>query len=147
MAETTPEYPFNQALFIEQYPEFAVQSVQSSLPGYWTIANSYVDNLDSFLLNGADLQLALNLMTAHIAKVFQLIGLGKTSVIVTGASEGTVSLTAAPPPALDGWKWWLGTTEYGKMLWALLDAKASGGAYVGGRPERSAFRKVFGGFW
>jgi hypothetical protein len=50
------------------------------------------------------------------------------------------------PPAANAWQYWLNTSPYGMQLLALLQAKGVGGLYVGGLPERDAFRKVYGVF-
>jgi hypothetical protein len=143
----TPQFIFNQTLFTQLFPEFAAEQYASALPSYWNMACSYIQNQNSFPLNNDDLLLALQQMTAHIAKVYALIAAGQVAVPVTGAAQGSVNLSAMPPPAKNGWQWWLATTEYGKMLWPLLQNNAAGGFYVGGTPERSAFRRVGGGFW
>ena len=57
-----------------------------------------------------------------------------------------VTVTNMPPPVKNGWQFWLATTPYGMQLWALLKRMAGAGLYIGGLPERRAFRKVFGTF-
>ncbi|MNJ79317.1 hypothetical protein D3C77_772930 [compost metagenome] len=44
------------------------------------------------------------------------------------------------------WSYWLGMTPYGMQLMALLKVCTGGGLYVGGLPERAAFRSVGGIF-
>jgi hypothetical protein len=71
---------------------------------------------------------------------------GNAPGVMTGATEGTVSVSLQAPPAKDAFSWWLATTPYGAQLRALLLARSAGGFYVGGLPERAAFRKVGGIF-
>lgn len=90
---------------------------------------------------------ALWLMTAHLLQLGVIIGTSGTGTpgIVTGSKVGEVSVTlAAPPYGSSPWRYWLMQTPYGAQLLALLDAQAAGGFYIGGLPERAAFRKVGG---
>jgi hypothetical protein len=92
---------------------------------------------------------ALGLMTAHLLALGVIIAQNNYSGqvgIVTAATIDGVSITLAPPPQRGQWRWWLNTTPYGAQLVALLDAQAAGGFFIGGLPERSAFRRVGGGF-
>ncbi|XYQ53307.1 DUF4054 domain-containing protein [Pectobacterium carotovorum] len=99
-------------------------------------------------LRGECLKNALYLMTAHLLWSAHLIAKGQTTAnVVTGATISKVSVTMLPPPAKSAWQFWLSTSPFGLQLWALLNIKAAGGAYVGGLPERSAFRKVGGVFF
>jgi hypothetical protein len=65
---------------------------------------------------------------------------------VVSASEGSVSASFVAPPVKDGLEYYLSGSQYGQMLWAMLRVSAAGGAYIGGLPERSAYRKVYGTF-
>lgn len=89
---------------------------------------------------------ALNLMTAHLLALGVIITQGNQGGVVVGATIDSVSVTLAPPPMRDQWRYWLNTTPYGAQLIGLLEAQAVGGFYVGGLPERAAFRKVGGYF-
>ena len=92
---------------------------------------------------------AVYLMTAHLLAVGILIAQnnyqGQVGV-VTGANVDSVSITLIPPPVRSQWRWWLNATPYGAQLVALLDMQSAGGFFVGGLPERLAFRKVAGVF-
>lgn len=93
---------------------------------------------------------ALYLMTAHLLALGVIIAQGNYSGqpgIVTASTVGDVSVTLQPPPERGQWRWWLNLTPYGAQLIALLDAQSVGGFFVGGLPERSAFRKVGGIFY
>lgn len=145
---TTPA--LDPTAFAAMFPALASVSTPA-LQGYWTMANGYI--AESFALTGDRLQLALNLMTAHLAQSFQIINGpsgngagGSTPGVVIGGSEGSVSASMAPPPTKSGWQYWLATTAYGQQLWALLQIRGAGGFYIGGSLERASFRKA-GGVW
>ena len=92
---------------------------------------------------------ALYLMTAHLLALGAIIAQNNYSGqvgVVQGAVVDHVQITLTPPPVKSQWQWWLNTTPYGAQLLGLLDAQAAGGFYVGGLPERAAFRKVGGIF-
>lgn len=112
----------------------------------WKMASCFISQGRS--LKGECLENALYLMTAHLLWSGWMISQGQTSAnIVTGATISKVSVSMQPPPAKSAWQFWLASTPYGLQLWALLNIKAAGGAYVGGLPERTAFRKVGGVFF
>lgn len=92
---------------------------------------------------------ALYLMTAHLLALSVIIAQNNYSGqvgVVQGAVVDHVQITLTPPPVKSQWQWWLNTTPYGAQLLGLLEAQAAGGFYVGGLPERAAFRKVGGIF-
>lgn len=92
---------------------------------------------------------ALYLMTAHLLALGVIIAQNNYSGqvgVVQGAVVDHVQITLTPPPVKSQWQWWLNTTPYGAQLLGLLDAQAAGGVFVGGLPERAAFRKVAGIF-
>lgn len=143
-------HTFNVTSFRAQFAEFsnATTYPDGTLSAYFTMATSYVTPTDSVfgLLSGDVLQLALDLMTAHLAKSFSLLNAGQTTVMVQGSTEGSVSVSLTPPPNKNAWQWWLGTTGYGMQLRALLEVQSAGGYYFGGLPERAGFRKIYGVF-
>ena len=85
-------------------------------------------------------------MTAHLVFSNDLINAGQTSVLVTGSTIGSVSVSLQPPPQTDQFSWWLNTTPYGQQLDALLSIRSVGGIYLGGSSERKGFRKIGGSF-
>ena len=92
---------------------------------------------------------ALYLMTAHLLALGVIIAQNNYSGqvgVVQGAVVDHVQITLTPPPVKSQWQWWLNTTPYGAQLLGLLEAQAAGGFFVGGLPERAAFRKVAGIF-
>ena len=132
-----------------RFPEFS-QLTDAQIEMAWDSATSYIADYDNFLLSGKRLQLALNLMTAHIVQL-RVMALSKDNSsmptgVLTSASEGSVSVSFSPPPFKNGLETWLAMTPYGLELWALLSMAIAGGFYVGGKPETAAFRDVGGRF-
>lgn len=142
-------HTFNYALFQQQCPEFATAPTQDILQVYFDMATQYANPDDNWCggFNGAGLDLVLNLLTAHIAKIQQLVAAGQDSVIVTAATIDKVSISLMQPPVKDSFQYWLMTTPYGKQILALARAKFGGGFYAAtGLHERHGFRKVGGTF-
>jgi hypothetical protein len=142
------EHTFDSVAFRAQFPAFTstTKYPDEQLSGYFIMATMYIYPKDRGGICGDQLQLCLNLMTAHLAWLNQLIISGNTSAApVTGATidKVTVSLEA-PPFGTSMWKYWLSTTPYGKQLAALLRILSRGGGIVGGSPEGLAFKGVFG---
>ena len=92
----------------------------------------------------------LQLMTAHLLALGVIIARGNYSGqpgVVLNSKVGDVQVGLAQPPyGTSPWRYWLMLTPYGQQLLALLDTLAVGGQYVGGLPERAAFRQVGGVF-
>jgi hypothetical protein len=65
---------------------------------------------------------------------------------VVSGTEGSVSASFVAPPVKTGLEYYLSSSVYGQMLWAMLNVSSAGGEYIGGLPERHAFRKVGGTF-
>lgn len=138
-------HTFDLTTFQATFPEFAATN-PVALAAYWDMATQYLNPNDGCMLSGRVLQLALNFTTAHLAKLMALAGAGKTSGVATGATEGSVSVSMAPPPFRSGWEFWLSTTPYGLQLWALLQVQTAGGTFIGPSLERASFRKAGGVF-
>ena len=142
-------HTFNYALFQQQCPAFASSPSESVLSAYFTMATSFADPNDSWCggFSGANLDLVLNLLTAHIAQQQAMIAAGQDTVIVTAATIDKVNVSLLAPPVKDSFQYWLMTTPYGKQVAALARAQFAGGFYAAvGLPERKAFRKVYGSF-
>lgn len=121
-----------------KYPDPTIQ-LNSAL------AQGYVS--EGCNLKGDLYEMAWYLMTAHLLWIDHLLALGQTTVGVTvGATVDKVSVTTAAPPTRTGWQYWLATTPFGMKLWAFLMMQSGGGWYIGGSPERSAFKGVAGRF-
>ncbi len=147
---------YDDTKFRAQFPYFADTTAwpEPFLSSCWDMASEFIstDDCPCRNLSGKSLQLALDLMAAHIA---YLLG-SPTAVgedagasvggLITNASIGAVSVGIMAPPAKDGWSYWMNQSPYGQQLLALFAIKSVGGFYVGGLPERSAFRKVGGTF-
>ncbi len=142
------QHTLDIAAFRAMFPAFAdvAKYPDVTLSMWWTMATSYIHDYDNCLICGDTLQLALNLMTAHLAQSFTLIGAGQVPGVVTSATEGSVSVSMEPPPAKSAWAYWLSTTPYGLQLWALLQTLTVGGFTIGGLPESSGFRRAYGIF-
>ena len=140
---------FDVAGFRARYTVFAdtARYPDATLQGYFDQGICYVDNTTGGCLSESCRTSALWAITAHICRLNELIEQGKTPGIETSASVGSVSVSITPPPfGTSQWSWWLNTTAYGQQLQALLAGQVAGGLYIGGRCERSAFRKVGGRF-
>jgi hypothetical protein len=141
------EHIFDSVAFREQFPAFTstTKYPDGQLSGYFTMATAYIFPSDWGGMSGAQLQLALDLMTAHLTWLNQLIIAGNTSAApVAGATIDKVSVSLVPPESKSAWAYWLNSSSYGKQLLALLRILSRGGGIVGGAPEGLAFRGAFG---
>lgn len=147
---TTIVPTFNETNFRLQFPAFAdaTDFPTAQLNGWWTMGTAYINlnNNAGWDFTSKQLQLALDLMCAHLAKSFTMINAGIPSVVVQGTSEGTVNVSMTPPPVKTAFGWWLATTPYGSQLRALLRAVANVGLFVGGSNENLGFRRAGGYF-
>lgn len=142
-------HTYDDAMFRAQFPAFAstTEYPEALLSGYFTMATCYVDANDYCRLSGDCLQLALNLLTAHLVAANAASPADGGGVgIVSASSIDKVSVTFQIPAGSGPFVAWLNKTGFGQQLAALLRVKSSGGAYIGGWPERAAFRKSFGAF-
>lgn len=145
---------FDADQFRQALPAFAdeTQYPDAILQVYWDTATCYISDQDYGCLTGACRRQALNLMTAHLCVISENaqkgsdVSSGQVTNFITSSTVDKVSVSVAQPPAKDQWSWWLSTTPYGQQLQALLSANIAGGLYIGGLPEKSAFRKVGGVF-
>lgn len=133
------------------FPPFAdpVKFSDAFIQIQFDIATSYISPNVWGTMSESARTYALWLQTAHLLQLGVIIGAQGTGVpgIVTGSKVGDVQVTLASPPyGTSPWRYWLALTPYGAQLLALLDTQAAGGWYVGGLPERAAFRKVGGVF-
>lgn len=115
---------------------------------FFTNGTSYISNYNRGALNGENRQLALYLMTGHLAALNDMVNANDGSVpgYVKDASVDKVKVSLQPPPAKNQFQFWLGLTPWGQQLLPLLCIASAGGFYVGGRPEGLAFRRTYGGF-
>lgn len=143
-------HTFDVAAFRLQFPQFAdaTKYPDALLSGYFQMATCYISPDDYACgLHGDCLQLALNLMTAHLAALGALDSTGQGTVgIITSSTIDKVSVTQQVPTTKSAWQFFLSKTPYGIQLWALLGVKSAGGWMVGGSIERRGFRKAGGVF-
>lgn len=141
-------HTFNYPLFQQQIPAYASSPAQSVIEAYWETGTAYISADDACGgLQGAALDLALNLLAAHLAYINGLIANGQDTVVVTGSTIDKVSVTLLAPPVKGMFQFWLATSPYGKQLLAMLAVKSAGGwSITKGIPERRAFRKGGGTF-
>ena len=145
---TTPT--FDDERFRNQFPAFenTTDFPPEQLDGWWVMGTAYINIQNGYPwnFNTAQLQLAADLMCAHLGQSFTLINSGIPTVLVQGTAEGTINVSLTPPPVKSAFGWWLSTTSYGQQLRVLLKAVAGVGLFVGGWVERSGFRKAGGVF-
>lgn len=135
---------FDIAAFRVNFPAYADETAypDSLITAKSEIALCYISEN-----SGCDcFEYAWQLMVAHLLYIDDLIAGGGVVGQVTGATVDKVSVTIAPPDTKGGYSYWLSTTPYGNQLRALLKRCSIGGAYIGGRSERSAFRSAGGTF-
>lgn len=140
---------FDVVAFRALFPQFAdpTKYPDATLSGYFSMATCNISACDNSAISGDCLQLALNLMTAHIGSIFAAISSGGATIgIKTSASVDKVSVSEAPPPYTTAWQFWLAKSPYGQQLAFILSGHAAGGFYFSGLPEEAAFRKVGGMF-
>lgn len=134
---------FNPETFRGLFPAFvdSVQYPDNILQIYWDTATAYASdtvycNNRSFKLSQQTL--ALNLMTAHVATLSQGAATGQMTGVITASSIDKISVTLAPPPVPNQWRYWLNQTPYGAQLLALYEVASVGGFFVGGRAVRGS---------
>lgn len=139
---------FDPEAFRLAFPAFADETKypDDTLQLYWDEGTCYISDKDCGRLRGGCRQQALNLMVAHLATLSAMIAIGNNPGVITSSGIDKISVGIMPPPVRSQFQYWLSTTPYGSRLWALLNARSVGGFYVGGLPEKSAFRKVAGIF-
>lgn len=138
---------FNVTQFRTQFPAFANsnQFPDTTLQLYWNNAICYVSPIACFgSLQGDCRQFAINLMTAHLTALSVIVAGGQLPGIVDSATIDKISVNLMDPPVNNEWQWWLCTTPYGQQLLALLQGRSTGGFYIGGSNQLSAFKGAYG---
>jgi hypothetical protein len=144
--------PFDPVVFRAKFKAFANANCYSNdeLQGWWDTATVYISDVASpcSVLTLAQQTQALYLMTAHQGAIWDALANGTPLSMVTDAQVDKVRVTVKPPPVQENsqFQWWLGLTPYGQAILALFGIASAGGFYIGGLPERDAFRRVGGGF-
>lgn len=142
-------HTFDVDAFRKMFPAFAdtTKYPDELLSGYFAIASCNINLCDSPVIHGKCLDVAINLMTAHVAYLMGLAATGRGQVgIQVSAGVDKVSISVQAPPVKSAWQQWLSLSPYGLQFWAMMQMKAAGGFYIGGLPETMAFKKV-GGLW
>lgn len=135
------------AKFRVNFPLYADETAYSDalLNAQYEIGKCYVKDNDC-VMPEACREYALQAMLAHLLYIRDQVNAGNNIGVITSASEGDVSVSLAQPIVDDEWHYWFNSSPFGRELVALLLGQSSGGFYVGGLPERAAFRKVSGVF-
>lgn len=133
---------FDYELFVTQIPAYSniQQYPEAYISNYWDMATCYVSSVGNYgCLVGACRQQALNLMTAHLIYINNLILAGQTPFIANDATVDKVHVGLVPPPVPNQFDWWLNTSPYGQQLLSLLSVVSVGGFYIGGSPVLPSF--------
>jgi hypothetical protein len=138
--------PLDKDSFRARFTAFSA-TTDEDLDLWYLVACQYISDEDWGLMQGAVRELALQQMLAHLLALNAAISAGTPLQGITDSAtidKISVSLTVAPVKTQ--WDWWLSLTPYGAMLYALLQTWASAGFFVGGAPERAAFRGIGRGY-
>lgn len=83
----TPKPTFNDVAFRNQFPAFenTTDFPPAQLEGWWVMGTAYLNIDNNAPWTPAQLQLALDLMCAHLGQSFTLINAGIPTVLVQGA--------------------------------------------------------------
>jgi len=129
---------FSYDVWAFRFPELA-QSVPPGMgAALFAEAGLYLFPGDgSLVIDEGQRLIILNMIVAHIAQLRSQAGTGLVGRI-SGASEGSVSVSMAPT-ALPGSAEWFGLTNYGIMAWAAL-APYRTAKYL---PGPGAFRRPY----
>jgi len=141
---------FNYSTFIALFPAYsnAAKYSQNTLQAFWNSAINYVSDIDGCgNVQGDTRDYAINLMTAHLTYISDLIASGTIPYLVQNSTIDKITVGLTPPPLKNQWQWWLSTSPYGQQLLALLQVNSAGGFYIGGSAPRAAFGYQGGSLW
>jgi hypothetical protein len=141
-------YTLDILKFRTMFPEYSDTSKypDESIQLQWDMATCYIAPYNQEWIYGCARENAIYLMTAHLLALADKIA-SKTTLQLKGSSTiDKISVTMTPPPFKNQFQYWLLLTPRGSQLFALIQSKMAGGVTIGGLPERSAFRKVWGVF-
>jgi len=113
---------FNYAQWVGTFPEFAATMNQLQAQSYFGIATTIHRNDGGGPVNNSDQQLnLLNLVTAHIAKLFAPPAPGQSPSGIVGriasATEGSVAVQAAYSNNVSEQMAFFIQTQYGALYW------------------------------
>lgn len=151
---TTPAVTFDYAAWLARYPEFSKVD-----QGYATLcfneATLYCANVLKIVCQASTLSALLNMLTAHIVKLYAPQVNGQPDTIdpgaapnpgtvgrISNATEGSVSVTLEMPDQPAAAAWYL-QTAYGASFWAATAVYRTA-RYVPGPAMRSAFGGLSG---
>ena len=141
---------FDYPTFIALFPAYsnAVKYPQTTIQAFWNSAINYVSNTDGCgNLQGSGRQYAINLMTAHLVYISDLIASGTVPYLMESSTIDKITVELTPPPLKNQYQWWLSTSPYGQQLLALLQVNSAGGFYIGGSAPLPAFGYQGGSPW
>lgn len=141
---------FNYSAFIALFPAYDNPNKypQATLQAFWNNAINYISDNASFgILTAPARQQAINLMTAHLVYISDLIAAGTVPYLMQNSTIDKITVGLTPPPLKNQWQWWLSVSPYGQQLLALLQVYAAGGFYIGGSPQIAAFGYQGGRLW
>ena len=140
---------FDWSLFQTQIPAYANPVVypETTINTWWTTATNYISDIGNFgaLQDGARAY-AINLMTAHLIYISNLIASGTVPYLMQNSTIDKVSIGLTPPPLKNQFQLWLSVSPYGQQLLALLQVNSVGGFYIGGNAPRASFGYQGGAF-
>ena len=133
--------------FRESYPEFKNPPYTDAIVArFINLAYCYVSNLNCCCLKPDCRRQVLMLMVAHLLTIWTYIQGASGNPLVGGVSAsiglsqrakvGEVQVELAMPTIQSLYQSWINSTEYGKMLYALLMAHMPTVRYVGGTLNR-----------
>ena len=134
---------FVYADFIAEFPAFSDATIypESLLQSFWNQAIYYISPNSVYgCLQGCARLLALYLMVAHLAYIYNLVQSGTMPYFMRDATIDKVHVGLEMPKLWNQWQWWLMLSPYGMQLYALLQAWSVGGQYIGGTAPLSGFR-------
>lgn len=139
------------AEFREKFPAFAnpVLYPTDSILLMADMVDCYIDVGNRWFRCVKCQELMTELLTAHLLMINGTPAAPASGAtgIISNATVGSVSVAFTNAASSKGaFMAWLGKTPYGEQLAALLARLSIGLGYIGGAPERRAFRKVGGGF-
>ena len=137
---------FDYAKWVARYPEFA-GVLEPAAQDYFDEATIYLRNDGGGPVPTAALQLLLlNMLTAHIAKIYATVnGIAPSGLVgaITNAAEGSVNVAVKVADVVPGTMAWFAQTPYGLSFW---QATASFRTAVY-RPSFSRIQPGVGPWW
>lgn len=142
---------FDVAAFRKNFPAFADETFYpaDAITAAAAMADCYINISAKWYRCAQCRDLMSQLITAHLLVLngTEFVPGQTATGVMTSASIDGISVGFAVNTAnKSSFMAWLDKTPYGEQLAALLKRFSIGTGYIGGSPERRAFRKVGGGF-